>query len=331
MSKLAIVLIGFVFIVAAMADQSAQDAWNSFKLQHNKHYKNAAAERARFEIFFDNLNEVNEHNGHFKAGRKSYEKGLNKFSDLTDDEFHSQSSGYGSNHDDNDDDDDLETHHVPHDADIPESFDWRDKGAVTSVKEQGECDVCWAFAACGALEGAHFLKTGDLRSLSAQNLLDCVRENEDECYLGNHRRAFDYIRRNGGIDTERSYSFSGEKQQCDYSPDDSGATLKRYVKIPSGNETALTHAIATVGPVAVAINDSFMKNYKGGYYYDSECNRDKNHEVLAVGYGTSDEWGDYYILKNSWGTSWGEDGYIMFGRNSDNLCGIADEASYPVV
>lgn len=331
MRRISIAMIGIALIAAVTADKAA---WNRYKLRHGKNYENAAEEQARMNNFLDNLKEITEHNELFKSGAVSFEKGLNEYSDMSHDEFNSAMNGYRSNDNNcgyDEDYGDEPTHVVPNGAVIPEAIDWREKGAVTSVKNQGHCNVCWAYSSCGALEAAHFLKTGDLIPLSAQNVLDCAYEDEDECYIGTYRTAYDYIKRNKGIDTAKSYPYIEKKGQCKYNPKNSAATVRGHIRIACGNETALTHALAAIGPVTVAINVHFMHHYKSGVFSNPKCSQKMNHEVLAVGYGTNDEDGDYYIIKNSWGTSWGENGYLRLARNQDNLCGIANDAGYPVV
>lgn len=172
MNKFTIKLIEIVLFMAVVtADQAA---WNAFKRQHNKHYNNAAEEQARMRIFKDNSKEIAEHNKLFQAGKSSYEKGLNQFSDMSYDEFRSQIGGYGSDNDN----DEHNMHQVPNDAKISKFVDWRQRGAVTPVNFQGFCGYCWTFAAKIALEGAYFIKTGILRPLSAPNLLDCAKKDE---------------------------------------------------------------------------------------------------------------------------------------------------------
>lgn len=218
------------------------------------------------------------------------------------------------------------------DFEIPNAIDWRTKGAVTPVKQQGVCGSCWTFASTGALEAAYFMKTGRLIELSKQNLLDCVQPEKNQCYPASFRDAYDYIIKNGGIETESSYPYTGEKGKCNFKSANSVTTIQSYVSLPKGDEWALTKAIGTIGPITVAINDDLIKDYQGGVFYDSKCEKFKsNHVILAVGYGTDPKQGDYYLVKNSWGTDWGEEGYIRFARNRNNVCGIASWPGYPVV
>ncbi|CAF4449438.1 unnamed protein product [Rotaria sp. Silwood2] len=222
---------------------------------------------------------------------------------------------------------------------IPSAVDWRKKGAVTTViEDQGQCGSCWAFTATGALEGQHFLKTGNLVRLSAQNLIDCTSKYGNEGCCGGYMDAsFQYIKDNKGLDTEASYPYEAQDGKCRFKRATVGATDTGFVDLPSGNETTLQSAIATVGPIAVAIDamqESFQF-YSSGVYDDPKCSStDVNHTFIVIGYdtlknGTKKQ--DYYIAKNSWGETWGNKGYIWMSRNKNNQCGIANIASYPLV
>jgi cathepsin L len=217
----------------------------------------------------------------------------------------------------------------------PDSVDWRTQGYVTPVKDQGQCGSCWAFSAVASLEGQHFKASGKLVSLSEQNLVDCSHKQGNQgCNGGLMDQAFTYIKVNNGIDTEASYPYKAVDEKCKFKAANVGATDTGFIDISSGSEDDLVTAIATIGPISVAIDasqDSFQF-YSSGIYYESACSSiELDHGVTVVGYGSQGSGKDFYIVKNSWGTTWGDQGYIMMSRNKNNNCGIATMSSYPTV
>ena len=282
----------------------------------------------RNSIWQANKKFIEAHNA--KAEEHGFELGMNALGDMENHEIVGLLNGY--NQELKNSSKDVFTYN-PNIAPAA-TVDWREKGAVTEVKNQGQCGSCWSFSATGSLEGQHFLKKGELVSLSEQNLIDCSTIfGNHGCQGGLMDTAFKYVDENKGIDTEKSYPYQGHNELCRFRAKNIGATCDGYVDIPRRDERALTQAIQTIGPISVAIDASrpTFHYYKKGVYYDRLCSSTKlDHGVLAVGYG-SEEGQEYYIVKNSWGPQWGMEGYVLMSRNMENNCGIATQASYPKV
>jgi cathepsin L len=319
-----------------------KEEWKEFKIKYNKTY-DGSEDNYRFKIFLDSKHLIAKHNQLHATGLKSYSLSLNKYADMSHKEFVRTMNGYRphlkrqSNFANQHPDVHVEKRTLDEPFELPKSVDWRQHGYVTPVKDQGHCGSCWAFSSTGALEGQHFRKTGDLISLSEQNLVDCSKKYGNMgCDGGLMDNAFRYIRDNHGIDTENSYPYEGHEDKCRFKNKTVGADDKGYVDLPSGNEAMLTKALAMKGPISVAIDASqeSFRLYDGGVYDEPACNNSEeslDHGVLAVGYGTDPVHGDYYLVKNSWSETWGQSGYIKMARNKDNQCGIATSAAYPVV
>ncbi len=282
----------------------------------------------RNSVYDANVAKILAHN----AENKSWTMAVNKFADLTEDEFGAKFlGGFKSSR--------LNAGkrlRFSNTTALPTSVDWEAKGAVTPVKNQEQCGSCWAFSTTGSVEGAWFLKNGTLPSLSEQQLVDCsVPQGNQGCNGGLMDQAFQYIIDNKGITTEDAYPYTATgPNTCEAAGKPVAATLSGFTDVPAGSETALLTAIVQQ-PVSVAVeaDQSVFQFYSGGVM-DSACGTQLDHGVLAVGYGT-DAGKDYYKVKNSWGADWGMKGYILLGRgakfNPNGQCGIQMVASYPVV
>jgi len=322
-----------VFLLALVGFACAFDfpeEWEAWKQEHSKTYASDEEELRRHIIWQSNKKYIDGHNEH--SDTFGFTLKMNEFGDLDGAEFAKMYNGYRRNP--NRKPGKLFT--PPPVTDLPTTVDWVPKGYVTPIKNQGQCGSCWAFSATGSLEGQHFKSTGKLVSLSEQNLVDCSDpEGNHGCDGGLEDQAFKYIIKNNGIDTEASYPYVARDETCHFNAANVGATCSSYVDIPSGNETALQVATATVGPISVGIDASHLsfQFYWAGVYSSVFCSRTSlDHGVLVVGYGVYKTTGkDYWLVKNSWGTKWGMQGYIMMARNDNNMCGIATQASYPVV
>lgn len=226
----------------------------------------------------------------------------------------------------------VASHSVRKRSTSPDSKDWRNDGAVTPIKNQLKCRSCWAFAAVGALEGLFFRKYGVLNSFSEQQLVDCSKRNSG-CNKGFTAKAFIYTL-NDGIVNEAAYPYNGQDNNCEA---EEGSFKNTGIRtIAEGDENELKEVVGNIGPVAAGIDASSEKfmHFHGGVYETQECdNRVEsiNHAVLVIGYGVDEEAkSDYWLIKNSFGSTWGEKGFGKIARNKNNHCGIASAANYPV-
>lgn len=218
---------------------------------------------------------------------------------------------------------------------LPESFDWREKGAVTEVKMQGTCGSCWAFSTTGAIEGANYIATGKLLNLSEQQLVDCDHTCDptdktacnNGCSGGLMTNAYKYLMDVGGIQEDDSYPYTGKRGDCKFNPEKAAVKVLNFTNIPIDEEQIAAHLVHH-GPLAVGLNAIFMQTYIGGVSCPLICGKKwVNHGVLLVGYGSKGfsilRLGNqpYWIIKNSWGTRWGEHGYYHLCRGR-GMCGM---------
>ncbi|KAK1436605.1 hypothetical protein QVD17_02387 [Tagetes erecta] len=309
-------------------DDEVNEMYESWLVKHGKFYNALGEKEKRFQIFKDNLRYIDEHN----SGDGEYKLGLNKFADLSVDEYRMKYTGVKKN--------DRKVKSVKSDRyavgvgdSLPESVDWRTTGAVAAVKDQGSCGSCWAFSTIGSVEAINQIVTGDLITLSEQELVDCDTSYNQGCNGGDMDYAFDFIVKNGGIDTDKDYPYTGKDGRCDSARKNAKVvSIDGYEDVPVNNEAALQKAAANQ-PITVAIEGSSrdFQFYTSGVFSGS-CGTDLDHGVVVVGYGTENG-KDYWIVRNSWGADWGEQGYIRMERNikqKTGKCGIAMEASYPI-
>ena len=313
-----------------------KDDWTqftSFQERFSKKYDSIAELENRFSIFRENLHTILLHNFDIN---QNFTMGVNQFTDLTPEEFKIRyASGLGSKPVGSSGCKSFSSGA----SSAPASIDWRTHGAVTSVKDQGQCGSCWTFSATGAIEGAWALAKGQLIDLSEQELVDCATGFgyfNMGCNGGQMDSAFKYVINNGQC-ANSAYPYTsgttkteGTCQKCT-----SVAHISSCSDVKSNDQISLKAAVAQQ-PVSIAIeaDTRYFQSYSSGILTSSSCGTNLDHGVLIVGYGTENGQ-DYWLVKNSWGTSWGDNGYVKIARSSSTndagICGIAMQPSFPSV
>ena len=310
------------------------DEWKQFSnFQHTftKNYDTLEELENRFQIFRSNLRTIILHN---LDSSQNFTMGINQFTDLTSDEFKKQFvsglkqstevGSYGCKS------------FEKGDISLPSSIDWRTKNAVTSVKDQGQCGSCWTFSATGAVEGIWAIERGQLIDLSEQELVDCATGTaygSHGCSGGQMDGAFKFVIQNGQCSLTAYPYTAKDGNKCNVCPPIIHISSCSDVK--PNDQVSLKAAVAQQ-PVSIAIeaDTRYFQSYSGGILTSSSCGTKLDHGVLIVGYG-EDSGQKYWLVKNSWGTTWGDKGYVKIARtdstNDAGICGIAMDPSFPTV
>ncbi|CAN8246480.1 unnamed protein product [Cochlearia groenlandica] len=311
-------------------DHEAMLIFESWMVKHAKVYNSVEEKERRLTIFKDNLRFINNRN----AENLGYRLGLTRFADLSIHEYKEVCHGADPKPPRNHVLVTSSDRYKTSDGDVlPKSVDWRSEGAVTQIKDQGHCRSCWAFSTVGAVEGLNKIVTGELITLSEQDLINCNNENSG-CGGGKIETAYEFINNNGGLGMDKDYPYNAVNGICNgrIKENNKNVMIDGYENLPANDELALKKAVAHQ-PITAVIDSSSreFQLYESGVF-DGTCGTNLNHGVVVVGYGTENG-RDYWIVRNSWGNAWGEAGYMKMARNIANprgLCGIAMRASYPL-
>jgi len=214
--------------------------------------------------------------------------------------------------------------HLEKANDIPENYNWKDHNAVAPVRNQGSCGSCWAFSAVGNIEGVYSIKHGAITVFSEQQLVDCDKAEDEGCNGGLMESAFKYLETTKGLEVEADYKYEGRDGKCRYNEEKGVAKVTGFKYAPSQNEDEIAAMLVATGPLAVALDATPLQWYFGGIYkpwFSWSCSKTElNHGVLLVGYGV-EKGVAYWLVKNSWGSGWGESGYFRIFKG-DGTCGI---------
>jgi C1A family cysteine protease len=303
------------------------DSFTLWAQQHGKSYAREEEKALRFQNFQKSIDRINANNAYVKLRGFGASFGLNKFSDLSPDEFVSTV---------------LMTPFTPTPSEVkrqnmltpkigaPPTFDWRPKGAVTAVKDQAQCGSCWAFSVTENVESVWILAKGltneTLPPLAPQQIVDCD-DSDMGCDGGNPPTAYDYIKSAGGLDDEKDYPYMAVDGQCAFKSSAVVAKISGYKYATDGDENTMANNLATWAPLSICVDARYWQDYTSGIMAEWQCDWivQLDHCVQAVGYDTTAST-PFWIVRNSWGTDWGEGGYIRL-QYGTNTCGLTNEST----
>jgi len=315
-------LVVFLLFALAVAELDPKLQFLDFIAKYKKVYR-AEEYELRFSNFQESLKRIAEAN---KADGAVF--GITKFSDMSPEEFKNtilmkQTLGQV--------DTSVGNTFTP-DVNLPETFDWRDEGAVTAVKDQGQCGSCWAFSATEAIESTNILakKVDNTVNLSPQQIVDCDHDLVFGCNGGRTPGAYDYIISAGGQEDMADYPYVAKNEKCQFNHSDIALSISSYQTIAK-DETVLQQSLVSLGPLSICLDAAKWQDYTSGVFTEAQCCTLDicmlDHCVQLVGYNTT---GNYWIVRNSWNTDWGIEGYIYL-EMGHNTCGIRDDATWPSV
>lgn len=300
--------------------------FSKFVNMYGKSYENISKMESAFYNYASTVDMISNHD----SETTGYSIGITQFADMSAEEFNKfkgsgclykqQKSSCGK--------------FSPSSKTVPDSIDWTVEGGVTDVKNQGQCGSCWSFSATGAIEGAWFVSTGELVSLSEQQLMDCSTSYGNMgCNGGLMDGAFEYAIDKGGMCSEEDVPYQGVDGTCSVCTP--VVKISACTDVTPNNQLHLKEAVSN-GPVSIAIeaDTTVFQHYTGGVISSASCGTNLDHGVLIVGYGTDDDGTMWWLVKNSWGDTWGDNGYVKIARteseNDKGVCGIAMQPSYPI-
>ncbi|CAH1188083.1 unnamed protein product [Phyllotreta striolata] len=322
-----IIILTIICATSALAapELELDNLWRNFKNDHNRQYASADEEAKRFEIFRANLQSIMENNLKYERGQTTYKMGINKFTDMTQEE---RVEKYLTKIEPPTHRDEAE---LPL-TDVPESKDWAAEGMVTKIKDQEACGCCYAFASVAAIESGNAIVNKKLQDLSVQEVVDCSAGDiylNHGCSGGIIEGSIHYVM-DHGIVAEETYPYAGtDGNICSTNASKPIVTVKSYKNVPA-NETLLKQAVGGIGPVAACVDANTWFAYEDGIL-DGPCyDNATSHVILIVGYGTENGV-DYWLVKNSWGTGWGAKGFGKVRRNNNNAFCLATYTAYPIM